>query len=118
MNLEALHKELTEKAEKGAVKPSDFKQKSPINEVEKKAKKDKENGSKKYATTSAIVNFRVENIEAAIKDLDKDLAILGDKVFRELEASKKTSWGKYLLEIIKVVGAVAGMASLFFIVLV
>jgi len=110
MNIEALHKELTEKAQQGAVKPSDFKQKSiptppPLPE-EKKSKKSSENGSKKYSTTSAIVNYRVENIEAAIRDLDKDLAIFGNKVFEQLEKVEKqtqTSLGEKLASILSLV---------------
>ncbi|CAG8785995.1 27737_t:CDS:1, partial [Racocetra persica] len=100
MNIEALNKELQEKAEQGAVKPSDFKQKTgtiptppptPPSPKEKTPKKDKENGNKKNATVSAVVSYRVENIEGAIKDFDKDLAIFKDRVLEEFKQTEKTS---------------------------
>ena len=121
MNIEALNKELTEKAQQGAVKPSDFKQKSiptppPLPE-EKKSKKSSENGSKKYATTSAIVNYRVENIEDAIKDLDKDLAIFGSKVFERLEKVEKdlkTPLWKAILHAIQILaGVISAIAAVY-----
>jgi hypothetical protein len=72
MNLTDLNAEIKEKVKEGT-KPSEIKKSS------------KENGSKKTnSTVSAVVSYRVENIEGAIKDLDKDLAIFKDNVSQKL----------------------------------